>query len=260
VSYFPRLIKDPLPAFPRRRVLVLLPIDKRQAYQLQNSSLPPSQDNTAILGIFGLNAHEGIVRISSPLDEHSQIPHSLGAQHRMKAGIPQPPDIPRRIFTLTNLPYLVQDAIETNFADAGVFPQKVDVSSPSPSDPNHQLAHFALGCTIEQFSLISLERTKEVPICPPLTDCYIVNIPSRGPTRADVSLALTLYHLPSGQTLWKGKVAASVDDPPLEESEFIYASSGEVLSMALSRAVGSILSNQELQAILLQAQQQSAQG
>jgi len=80
---------------------------------------------------------------------------------------------------------------------------------------------------------------------------HTIAVPIRGPTRADVALALTLYRWPSGEVLWEGTVADSVDDPPLGESEFLYATPDEVMSMALSRAVGSVLVNQSLQDVLI---------
>ncbi len=251
VNYLPYLVKGGRPQFPPARVLVLLPVDKRDPYPAQKGALPPSQDNIAILGIWGMNSQEGLVRISPSPERYPQIPQTLGAQRRMKAGITKNPDIPRGIFTLTDLPHIVQDALESHFQEAGFPLQKVSFAFPGEPGADSEPAQYALGCTIEQFSLVSLERTQEIPVdtLPPFY--HIIHRPILGPTRADVVLALTLYRWPSGEILWEGKVADSVDDPPQGESEFLYSTPGEVMSMALSRAVGSILVTQSLQDVLL---------
>jgi hypothetical protein len=242
VNYLPNLVKGTRPPFPSARVLVLLPVDKREAYPVKlGGTLPASQDNTAILGIWGINSKEGVIRVNSS---------RLGAQRRMKAGIPQNPDMPVGIFTLTNLEQLIQDAIEDHFHEAGLPVQKVNFTVPGEPGAVIEPAHYAVGCAIEEFSLVSLLRYNEVEILSPLHP-HTVDVPIRGPTRANIALTLTLYRWPSSEVLWEGKVADSVDDPPQGESEFLYGTPGEVMSMALSRAVGSILVTQSLQDVLL---------
>lgn len=242
VQYLPSLVKGNRPEFPPTPLLVLLPDDQRPPYPIHKGQvLPVLQDNTAILGIWGINAREGVVRINSD---------DLGAQRRMKAGISQIPDVPRGIFTTTGLSRLVQDAIENHLHEAGFPVRKVNFSFPHEFDANKETAQYAVGCTIERFLLISLERHYEKLIYTPL-HAHPVAIPVRGPTQAEVILTITLYTWPSGEVLWTGKVADVVDDPPLRESEFLYASPGEVMSMALSRAVGSILVTESLQKVLL---------
>lgn len=242
VNYLPNLVKGARPAFPPVQVLVLRPVDKREAYPVKyGEALPAAQDNAAVLGIWGLNSQEGAVLVNSS---------RLGAQRRMKAGVKEDPDMPRGIFTLTDLDHLVQDAIESHFQEAGLPVRKVDFSSPQEPGAATEPAHYALGCVIEEFSLVSLLRYNEVEIFSALHP-HLIEVPIRGPTRADIALTLALYQWPSGEVLWEGKVADSVDDPPLGESEFLYHAPGEVMSMALSRAVGSILVTQSLQDILL---------
>jgi len=242
VNYLPNLVKGARPAFPPAQVLILRPVDKREAYPVKyGEALPAAQDNAALLGIWGLNSQEGAVLVNSS---------RLGAQRRMKAGVKADPDMPRGIFTLTDLDHLVQDAIESHFQEAGLPVRKVDFSSPPEPGAAAEPAHYALGCVIEEFSLVSLLRYNEVEIFSALHP-HLIEVPIRGPTRADVALTLALYQWPSGEVLWEGKVADSVDDPPLGESEFLYHAPGEVMSMALSRAVGSILVTQSLQDILL---------
>jgi hypothetical protein len=167
----------------------------------------------------------------------------------MKAGIPRNPDMPRGIFTLTDLQHLIQDALENHFREAGFPVQKVNFTAPDEASVASEPAHYAVGCAIEEFSLVSLLRYNEVWVWS--LRPHSIDVPIRGPTRANVALAVTLYRWPSGEVLWEGKVADSVDDPPPGESDFLYGTPGEVMSMALSRAVGSILVTQSLQDVLL---------
>jgi hypothetical protein len=165
----------------------------------------------------------------------------------------------RGIFTLPDLEHIVQDALERHFHEAGFPVQKVNLAAPGEVRATAVQAHYAVGCAIEEFSLVSLLRYNEVWIHSPLHP-HTIDVPIRGPTRANVTLALTLYRWPSGEILWEGKVTDSVDDPPLGESEFLYASPGEVMSMALSRAVGSLLVTQNLQDVLLASPLQRSPG
>src|SRR5262245_21312634 len=165
VDYLPYFVKGNRPQFLPARVLVLLPVDKRNPYPVKMGGvLPASQDNTAILGILGINSQEGVVRISPPPELYPQVPQTLGAQRRMKAGVLHDPDIARGIFTLTGLPRIVQDALASHFQEAGFPVQKVGFSSPSEPGAASEPADYALGCAIEQFSLVSLERHKEVVV------------------------------------------------------------------------------------------------
>ena len=245
VNYLPYLVKGNRPAFPPVRVLVLRPIDNRDPYPMRKGDLlPASQDHIAILGIWGLNFEEGAIKVNSS---------QLGAQRRMKAGISKEPDVARGIFTLPGLSIIVQDAIVTHFHEAGLPAQQVNFASPGDPGARNEQAHYAVGCTIEEFSLVSLERHTEVVVENPLNH-HILYLPIRGPTRAHVALALTLYRWPSGEVLWEGTVTEAVDDPPLGEHDFLYATPGEVMSMALSRAVGSLLISQALQQVFLTTQ------
>jgi hypothetical protein len=144
----------------------------------------------------------------------------------------------------------VQNAIENHLREGGFPVRKANFSFPHESDANREPAQYAVGCTIERFSLISLERHYEKLIYTPL-HAHTIAIPVRGPTQAEVILTITLYRWPSGEVLWTGKTAHAVDDPPLRESEFRYASPGEVMSIALSHAVGNILITESLQEVLL---------
>jgi hypothetical protein len=250
VSYLPYLVKADRPQFPSTRLLVLLPVDKREPYPTKRGALPVSQDNTTILGILGFNSDEGIVRIGPSPESYPDVVPDLGVQRRMKAGVPQDPDLPRGIFTASDVRRTVQEALASHFQEAGFLVEKTSFAAPNESGPVREPMQYALGCAIEEFSLVSLERYQQEVVYSILSP-HLIERPVLGPTRAEVVLALTLYRWPGGEVLWAGKVADSVDDPPLEESEFLYATPGEVLSMALSRAVGNILVDQHLQDVLL---------
>jgi hypothetical protein len=51
--------------------------------------------------------------------------------------------------------------------------------------------------------------------------------------------------------VWQGEVSNTVNDPPLDDSVFLYGAPGEIMTMALSRAIGSILVIQSLQDVFL---------
>jgi hypothetical protein len=245
VNYFPYFVKGQRPSLPPAQVLVLRPVDEREPYPMRKGALlPPSQDHIALLGIWGLSSEEGVVKVNST---------QLGAQRRMEAGITNEPDRARGIYALPGLPNIVQDALVMHLREVGLPAQEVHFSSPKDPAASNEQAHYAVGCAIKEFSLVSLERHTEVLVDHPL-NAHFIYIPIRGPTRADVSLALTLYRWPSGEVLWEGTVSDSVDDPPLGEHDFLYGSPGEVMSIALTRAVGSLLIAQELQQVLLTTQ------
>jgi hypothetical protein len=202
------------------------------------------------LGILGFNSEEGIVRIGPSPESYPDVVPDLGVQRRMKAGVPQDPDLPRGIFMAPDVRRTVQEALASHFQEAGFPVEKTSFVAPSQSVTVSGSTQYALGCTIEEFSLVSLQRYQQEVVYSVLSP-HLIERPIPGPTRAEVVLALTLYRWPGGEVLWEGKVADTVDDPPLEESEFLYATPGEVLSMALSRAVGNILVDQNLQDVLL---------
>src|SRR5947208_16668123 len=92
VNYLPYLVKGDRPQFPPAQVLVLRPVDKRDPYPVQKGALPASEDDTAVVGIWGMNSQEGVVVVNSL---------RLGAQSRMKAGGANNHDIGRGSFSPT---------------------------------------------------------------------------------------------------------------------------------------------------------------
>src|SRR5437879_11723494 len=152
--------------------------------------MPASDDDPAIVGIWGMNSKEGVLVVNSL---------RLGAQRRMKAGVANNPDIARGIFMLTGLDHAVQEALASHFHEAGFAVQKANFASPSTTDATSgQPAHYAVACAIEKFSLVSLLRYNEVRVYAPLHS-HTIDMPIRAPTRADVALALAPYRSPAGQ-------------------------------------------------------------
>jgi len=83
-----------------------------------------------------------------------------------------------------------------------------------------------------------------------------------GPTwfsAADVALDVTIYKPPFAVPFWQGLSAAEYDDPPKpaagarpEDETEIYDQAGEVLSVALTRAVAGIFRHDDLHTLVLQ--------
>lgn len=104
-----------------------------------------------------------------------------------------------------------------------------------------------------------------------VTRCWVIK--RRGPDRwagpswsavADVALAVTVYKPPFDVAFWQGEAASTYDDPPAplsggvsaDETE-LYDQPGEVLSVALSRAVAGIFQREELHSLIEQDRIQS---
>lgn len=246
VNYLPGLAKGRKPVFPSARILVLLPVDERQNLKVRNGTLPIAGDTGEVIGLQGLNSQEGTVSIAA-----ANLLPGLGVLRTMDSGMRHPPDIPQTVYALPGLPKLVQEAIATDFCQAGFDVETVPFALPTPLAGEEKQADYALGCRIEEFSLLSLIRYQQVLVGAHWFQ-HIISVPIRGPTQAAVFLALSLYRWPSGEVLWQEKMGDVIDDPTLGDSTHLYASAEETLAVALSRAVGSILNTQSLQEVLLQ--------
>ena len=76
---------------------------------------------------------------------------------------------------------------------------------------------------------------------------------------ADVALAVTIYKPPFSVPFWQGSSAAQYNDPPTpvsgatpEDETEIYDEPGEVLAVAMTRAVAGIFRHNDLHALVLQ--------
>ena len=245
VGYLPGLVKGKKPDFPPTRVLVLPPADGRQNLKVRDGTLPMAGDAGEIVGLHGLNSKQGTVSIAA----RDMMP-DLGMLRVMDSGMRYPPDVPRTVYALPGLSEAVQEAIATHFCKAGFYVETVPSSLSMPLARKGQHADYALSCTIEEFSLLSLVRYQQLYI-PMAISSHFIDVPIRGPTQAAVSLSLSLYRWPSGEIVWQGKMEDLVDDPTLGDSIHLYSSAEQTLTVALSRTVGSILITQSLQDILL---------
>ena len=242
VDFLPFLVKGYRPQFPPARILVLEPQDTRKPYPLKTGEdLPPVKGNAAVLGIYGQNFQEGPVQVNSL---------RLGAQRKMRAGIPYPPDVPLGIFLLSDLPQLVQNTLAQHFVEAGFTVVKGSGKQAKTAASTAKRPDYVLESEIKKFSLIALERYREVEVNAHVSS-HMISVPVRGPARADVTLALQLLQWPEGPVVWQGEVSNTVNDPPLDDSVFLYGAPGEIMTMAMSRAVGSILVTQSLQDVFL---------
>ena len=164
----------------------------------------------------------------------------------MDSGMPHAPDIPRQVFTFRGLTETVQTALTTHLQNAGISAKPAPFSEPQPTPG----ATYALSCTVEDFSLFSLRRYQQVRRRT-IGGSMLRDVPIRGPTRASVSLKLALHHFPSGEVVWQENLWDIIHDPPRGESQHRFAEVDELLTVALSRAVGGVLSSHSLQAVLL---------
>jgi hypothetical protein len=76
---------------------------------------------------------------------------------------------------------------------------------------------------------------------------------------ADVALDVTIYKAPFAVPFWQGRSTAEYNDPPTpsagsrtEDETEIYDQPGEVLSVALTRAVAGIVRHQDLHTLVVQ--------
>ena len=224
-------------------VLVLRPLDRRSSvriHETRQKSIALPDDQGALIGFSGLNFEEGQVTIAPA----GSVP-DLGTLRHMDAGMPQLPDIPKTFFTLARLPETVQYALTLHFREAGIETEMLPFPFPEPLSAENQRATYALGCTIDDFSLFSLRRYQQVRV-----GSRRLELPVRGPTRAAVSLRLSLHQLPSGRVVWQERIWDVIHDPPRGGTQHRYRTADDALTLALSRTVGRILSIPKFQAAL----------
>jgi hypothetical protein len=151
--------------------------------------------------------------------------------------------VPRLFFYIGNLEETVQRALAAHLSEVSLQVTTVPFSYPQDRPRVPEItADYALGCTIEVFSLLSLLY---------YTQGWRADFfPVLGPTWVEVELALTLYRWPSGQPLWYGRVKEGLTDPEPGGDIHIYGSMGEAMSVGLSRAVGHLLTTPSVQDLL----------
>jgi hypothetical protein len=231
-------------------MLVLFPLDQRKGLAVGKGEVPPVVSGAEIvrarLPSRQVPAGEVLPEAFYPVVGFRGI-SSQGSLFVRSPNRFSPPDLPRLLFYMGDLKGTVQRALADHLREVGLGVTVVPFSHPQdrPSDGEIR-ADYALGCFIEEFSLLSLfYRLRWAS-----GDFY----PVLGPTWARVVLTLTLYSWPSGEQLWEGGVGENLTDPLPGDDMHIYGTMGEAMSVALSRAVGSLLIIQSVQDILARRQ------
>ncbi len=211
LSYYPFQVKGYQNSYPRKRILVLMPVDARDFKDAAGQSHEPQDGNPATGVILG--------------------PTGDVVQH-----IYSPPLAP-----------LVQQAIVQSADEAGMVASASDTTLDS-----------ALRQTGEDYILASK-----------ITGCWVNKHSGPSPgaggstseawfTTADAALDITIYKPPFNVPFWQGVSAATYNDPPADNGSGmgdeipIYEHPGEVLSVALTRAVAGIFKREALHALVLQ--------
>ncbi len=254
ITYFPHLVKGQPRHLPARRLIVLLPVDTRPNLSVQDG-IVATQANGRDIAAAQLSRRRMPPGGITPEAAYPVIGF-LGTSSRGTIYLRQPdtfvpPDQPQLLFYTTPLQPIVQSALAMHIQEVGLPVRTVPFTSPSrqPKIPHDTIqpeaihADYALGCQIEDFSLRSLLYRVDGGMH---GNVHTVH----GPSWAEVRLGLTLYRWPSGEKVWEGHIAEQLADPEPGEVMPLYGSMGEVLGMALSRAVGSFLITQAVQDIL----------
>jgi hypothetical protein len=206
LSYFPFLVKGYQNSYPRKRILVLMPVEARDFKDAPGQSHDPQDGNPAT----------GIV---------------LGPSG----------EVVQRIYS-SPLAAMVQQAIVQSADEAG-------------------MVATASSATLEA----ALEQTGEdYVLASKITRCWVnkhVSTSSAAQswlTTADAALDVTIYKPPFNVPFWQGASSATYSDPPADNGSGtgdqvpIYEHPGEVLSVAMTRAVAGIFKREALHALVLQ--------
>jgi hypothetical protein len=223
---------------------VLLPLDKRKGLTVRNGEVSPTIRGSEISQPPARKASEEI----SPEVFYPVVgflgPSSKGSFFLHWPSHFSPPDIPRLIFYMDDLKKTVQRALADHLHEAELEAIVAAFSQPQEQPLDEEIeADYALGCSIDEFSLLTLFYRVQ----PRNSEHFY---PVLGPSWAKVTLTLTLYRWPSGEQLWQGSIGENMTDPLPGDDTRLYGSLGQVMSVALSRAVGSFLIAQEVQNIL----------
>ncbi len=206
IEYYPYLVKGYQNSYPKRRILILMPVDAHQATAISGAAATSYQGNTAI----------GMTE-----DATGRAVEELYA----------PPLAP-----------VVQNAIQQSATEAGLIatlaPDAVYVPA---KDLN------------EDYVLESR-----------IVRCWVTKRPGPGGdagpawfSAAEFAVEVTIYKPPFTVPFWQGKSGSNYDDPPVdsnaispEDETAIYDQPGQVLSVAMTRAVAGIFDRTELYALV----------
>jgi hypothetical protein len=243
VTYLPHLVKGLPEHFPPRRILVLRPIDQRPSLAVRRGTVPQVARGADIAAARQPAPPETVVPDTTYPVVGFRGLNSRGSLFIRNPSRFFPPDLPRLLFYMSDLEETVQKALATHLSEVKLQATSVSFSYPWDRPPTEDLqADYALGCTIEEFVLLSLVYFVQ--------DRGYDFFPALGPTWARVNLKLTLYHWSTGEQLWAGQINETLTDPVAGDNTHIYGTMGDALSVAFSRAIGSLLVTQAVQDIL----------
>jgi hypothetical protein len=145
------------------------------------------------------------------------------------------------------------------------------------SEPLPPIVQKAIGTSAEEAGMTAIVGTEAAytPGKPTTTDYVMVStitrgwvIKRRGPdgeygpvwgTSANFALAVTIYKAPFSVPFWQGTTSSVYNDPPVgsfglgpEDEAGVYDQPGEVLSVALTRAVAGIFQRDDLRTLVSQ--------
>jgi len=208
VEYYPFQVKGYENTYPKRRILIVPPLDARDFKDVAGISHDPYEDHPSI----------GVI-----LDQSGKIDQHIYA---------------------TNLATLFQDAIAKAANEAGMT-----------SSTSSQTQAEALKA-----------RGNNYVLAAKLSRCWVVK--HRGPdnpagatwfTSAEVAIQVAIYKPPFAIPFWQDESSANYSDPPTaaaglppEDQTEIYDDPGQVLSVALTRAVAGIFKRNSLHELIVE--------
>lgn len=206
IDYYPFQVKGYENTYPRRKVVVIEPVDGR-TFQDEGPDHAPLQDHPAI----------GVV---------------LGRNDTLEQRIYGPPLGP-----------LFQNAIVQAAREAGL--DAVALNDPLAAALKSSAGNYVLAATVTD-SWVNRHRGPSTP------DGAIWF------TAAAVALDAAIYKAPFDVPFWQGQSAAQFDDPPIaslgsmdpEDNTAIYDDPGQVLSVALTRAVAGLFKRDDLRTLI----------
>ncbi len=243
VSYIPGLMTSKQLHLPPLYVLVLRPSDRRSSPPVHSGHIEDINvlaESGAIIGFSGWNFKEGYLTIA-PKD----TTRDLGQLREMDAGMPYLPDIPRTLFHIDRLSEKIQYALMLHLRASGIETEMLPFSLPEPLTVDAGRPGYALGCVIDDFSLYSLQRYKQIRL-----GSRRIKLPVRGPTRASISFSFSLYELPAGRVAWQEQVWTVVHDPERGRAAHSYRTADDLMTVALSQAIGQVIYNAQFQSVL----------
>lgn len=243
VSYVPGLMASRQLQLPPLYMLVLRPSDRRSTPRVRSDRIHDVNslgELGAIIGFSGWNFEEGYLTIAP-----NDTTRDLGQLREMDAGMPYLPDIPKTLFHVDRLLEKIQYALTLHLRGVGIETEMLPFSLPEPLTMDAGRPGYALGCVIDDFSLYSLQRYKQIRL-----GTRRISLPIRGPTRASISFSFSLYELPTGKVAWHEQVWTVVHDPARGRAVHSYGTADDLMTVALSQAIGQVIYNAQFQSVL----------